>query len=126
MKVAFPSQDDQGLESRVHGHFGSARHFIVVDTGSGVCERADNQKREHIHGQCQPISALGGKAIDAVVVGGIGRGALGKLTDAGIRIYRAVEGSVRENLTLIRSGRLPEFRSEQTCSGHRAGEECTD
>ena len=125
MKVAFPSQDDRGLESQVHGHFGSARHFIVVDTGSGVCERVANRNQEHVHGQCQPLAALGGKAIDAVVVGGIGRGALGKLSEAGIKIYRAVEGSVRKNLTLITSGRLPEFTLEQTCSGHRAGEECT-
>jgi predicted Fe-Mo cluster-binding NifX family protein len=121
MKVAFPSQDDEGVESQVHGHFGSAWHFIVVDTATGVCERVANQNREHVHGQCQPIAALGGRAVDAVVVGGIGRGALERLSETGIKIYRAVEGSVRENLALIESGRLPEFRLEQTCSGHGAG-----
>jgi len=124
MRIAFPSEDDQGLESRVYGHFGSAPHFIVVDTDTGSCAPIINQNREHAHGQCQPIAALGGEAIDAVVVGGIGGGALRKLNDAGIRIYRAVEGSIRENVTLVRAGRLPEFTLDQTCAGHGTGE-CT-
>ena len=33
MKIAFPSQDDNGLESRVHGHFGSAHRFIIFNMG---------------------------------------------------------------------------------------------
>jgi predicted Fe-Mo cluster-binding NifX family protein len=124
LKVAFPTQEDRGLESRVHGHFGSASHFIVVEAESGDCETVVNRNQEHLHGQCQPLSALGGQALDAVVVGGIGGGALVKLNAAGIKVYRAVEGSIRENLALVRSGRLPELTLDQTCAGHDADGNC--
>ena len=30
----------------------------------------------HVHGACNPIMAIGGQDIDAVVVGGIGAGAI--------------------------------------------------
>ncbi|MFC1612072.1 NifB/NifX family molybdenum-iron cluster-binding protein [Myxococcota bacterium] len=124
MRVAFPSQDDRGLESPVYGHFGSAPHFVVVETGTGACIRVVNRDREHLHGQCRPISAFGEEPVDAVVVGGIGGGAIRKLNAAGIKVYRAVEGSVQENLDLFKSGQLPEFTLEQACAGHQTNGEC--
>jgi predicted Fe-Mo cluster-binding NifX family protein len=124
MKIAFPTQDGKGLESRVYGHFGSAHHFIIVDTEQDKFEILRNGDKEHLHGRCQPLNALGGRKVEAVVVGGIGAGALSKLNSAGIRAYRAVEGSVSENLELIKSGFLPIFNMEQTCAGHGAGGGC--
>jgi len=124
MKIAFPTQEDKGLESQVYGHFGSAYRFIIVDTEGDTFEILSNGDREHLHGHCQPLNALGGKKIDAVVVGGIGAGALSKLNSVGIRAYRAVEGSVSENLKLVKSGFLPVFNMEETCAGHEAGGGC--
>ena len=43
-----------------------------------------NNDLDHQHGNCQPLAALGGVTVDAVVVGGIGGGALRKLANAGI------------------------------------------
>ncbi|MBW2020943.1 MAG: NifB/NifX family molybdenum-iron cluster-binding protein [Deltaproteobacteria bacterium] len=124
MKIAFSSENDRGVESQVYSHFGSARFFIIVETEKGAVETVVNQDREHIHSQCQPLIALGGKRVDGVVVGGIGGGALRKLQAAGIKVYRAVEGTVHENLELIKSGRLPEFTLDQTCAGHGPHREC--
>jgi predicted Fe-Mo cluster-binding NifX family protein len=124
MKIAFPTQEDKGLESSVYSHFGSAHLFIIVDTEQETFETLSNGDREHLHGRCQPLNALGGRKVDAVVVGGIGAGALSKLNSSGIRAYRAVEGSVSENLKLIKSGFLPIFNMEQTCAGHGADGGC--
>ena len=118
MKVALPIQENIGLDSHVYSHFGSARYFVIFDTESGLVDVSENPDRDHTHGQCQPINALGDRPVDAVVVGGIGGGALRKLMAAGIKVYRAVEGSVRENVALIKSGRLPEFTLDQACAGH--------
>jgi len=112
------------MNSLVYGHFGSAPYFIVADSDTGTSESADNPDSKHQHGQCQPLEALSGKIVDAVVVGGIGAGALQKLNAAGIKTYRAVEGTVSENLELIKSGLLPLFTLDQTCAGHGAGEKC--
>ena len=118
MKVAFPSQEDWGLDSVVFGHFGSANYFVIVETGDGSFETVRNSERDHLHGQCQPLKALGGSQVDAVVAGGIGGGALGKLLSAGLKAYRAVDGTVKDNLDLIQSAKLPEFTMNQTCGGH--------
>ena len=118
MKVAFPIQTDEGLESRVYNHFGSANTFFVVDAETGEGEAVGNADLNHIHGQCQPLAALNGAVVDAIVVGGIGKGALRKLLKAGIKSYRAVEGSVAENLDLFKSGKLPEFPADYDCGGH--------
>ena len=124
MIIAFPAQDDQGAESMVYSHFGSARFFIMIETGNTKVETIINQDMHHQQGQCQPLAALGGKHVDAVVVGGIGGGALQKLQSAGIKVYRAVEGTVKENLELIKSKRLPEFTIDQTCAGHSSNGGC--
>ena len=124
MKIAFPTQDNKGMNSPVFGHFGSAPYFIIVDSHTITFESVDNPDMRHQHGQCQPLKAMSGKIVDAVVVGGIGAGALQKLSGAGIKIYRAVEGSVSENFELIKSGVLPLFTLDQTCAGHDSGEHC--
>ena len=98
MKIAFPTQENHQMESEVHNHFGSAKYFIVVDAETNELSAIENQDLDHQHGNCQPLAALGGVAVDAVVVGGLGGGALRKLVDAGVRTYRAVEGTVSENL----------------------------
>ncbi|MFZ5570918.1 MAG: NifB/NifX family molybdenum-iron cluster-binding protein [Thermodesulfobacteriota bacterium] len=118
MKIAFPVETDNGMESIVYGHFGTARFFILIDPDKPEPEVLPNQDLNHSHGKCQPILALGGRKVDAVVVGGIGGGALRKLSQEGITVFRAVEGTVADNLALIRSGKLPRFSMDQTCAGH--------
>ena len=118
MKIASPSQENKDLDSPVYGHFGSAAYFIIVDEESGQLESRPNADLNHSHGNCQPLAALGGRPVDAVVVGGIGGGALRKLANAGITVFRAVEGTVADNLALIKKGTLPEFTMDQTCAGH--------
>lgn len=118
MKIAFPTQENHGMESEVYGHFGSAPHFIIVDSEKGTYETTGNPNRQHRQGECEPLAALSGKPVDAVVVGGIGAGALYKLAMAGIQTFRAVEGTVEENLALIKSEKLPQFSQDHTCAGH--------
>ncbi|MCX5881507.1 MAG: NifB/NifX family molybdenum-iron cluster-binding protein [Deltaproteobacteria bacterium] len=124
MKIAFPTQQNFGLESPLFNHFGSAVFFIVADTESNGFETVINPDRDHVHGQCQPLKALNGKPVDAIVVGGIGKGALQKLLAGNIKVYRGVEGSVSENLERIKSGKLIDFSMDLTCSGHGPDGEC--
>ena len=124
MIIAFPTMDDKGMESQVYGHFGSASCFILVDSEKSTHQVMNNSDQDHQHGHCQPVAALGGQIVDAVAVGGIGLGALNKLNAAGIKVFRAVEGSVNDNLELVKSRALPIFSSAQTCAGHGAGGGC--
>ena len=86
MKICIPVEENNGLDSRVCAHFGSAPFFLVVDSNTSVCEPIVNDGAHHAHGMCQPLALLEGKDIDGVVVGGIGRGALFKFQAANIGV----------------------------------------
>ncbi|HAJ27351.1 MAG TPA: diguanylate cyclase [Syntrophus sp. (in: bacteria)] len=121
MKVCFAVQKDEGMDSAVFGHFGSAPAFMVVDTERQSIELVNNKDMIHAHGACNPIMALGGQNVGAVVVGGIGGGALMKLNAAGIRVYGAMAGTVKGNLDLLMTNSLRELSMENTCAGHQGG-----
>jgi len=124
MVIAFPTEEDRGLDSIVYGHFGTAPLFILSDSESKKITVIRNQDLGHAHGQCRPLDAFDGNPVDAIVTGGIGGGALKKLAAAGIKTFRAVEGTVADNLNLIENGRLPELAMNDTCSGHGSHEAC--
>jgi predicted Fe-Mo cluster-binding NifX family protein len=124
MKIAFPTTDDQGLASPVFSHFGSAPHFIIVDSEDRSFASIGNTDLHHQHGQCQPLKALGGQKVDAVVVGGIGQGALNRLRESGVDVFRAVQGTVAENLDLLENGKLTAYDALFVCSGHENGDGC--
>ena len=118
MRVCFPVKEVLAMESDVYGHFGSAPAFVVVDVETAEVSSINNGDLIHEHGQCNPIAALSGQRVDAVVTGGIGGGALAKLQGLGVRVYRAQAESVKDNLRLFRSGALAEFPAGHTCAGH--------
>jgi len=117
MDIAFPIENDCGMESRVYNHFGTAPFFMIIKSDDNRGEIIVNKEIEHLAGKCQPLSALQGKKVDAVVAGGIGAGALKKLRENRIKVYQGVEGTVNENLELIKSGKLPEFPAVHVCQG---------
>lgn len=125
MKVIFPSNSELGLTGSVYNHFGSAPFFVLVDTETGGYEVLTNHDKDHSHGNCQPLKAMGNVAADVVVVGGIGDGALKKLVDSGIKVLRAVEGTVQTNLQLLKENKLDKFTAKLTCIGHQHGGGCS-
>ncbi len=118
MKICFPVESDNGMDSEVYGHFGSAPLFAIFDTATKTLEPVGNRDLGHVHGMCNPLKALDGRAVDAIVVGGIGAGAITKLNAMGIKAYRAVRGTVSDNVGLFEAGELPEMNVSHACGGH--------
>ena len=118
MKVCFPVSVDPGLESQVFGHFGSAPGFVVVDMITNELTAINNSDQIHEHGACNPVAGLGGHQVDAIVVGGIGGGALQQLNRSGLRVFQAHEGTIAENVVLFKANELPEYLPGHTCGGH--------
>ncbi|MGL6107156.1 NifB/NifX family molybdenum-iron cluster-binding protein [Romboutsia sp.] len=116
MKICVPVELNQGLDSKPFGHFGSAPMFVICDLESGEVKGIDNGDLGHEHGKCQPLKALSGIEVDAVIVGGIGQGAIMKLNQMGIKVYRAQEGSIGDNLNYLKENRLQEFPANHSCS----------
>ena len=124
MKVCFPVMEQQGLASQVYGHFGSAPGFVVVDMITSELTAINNSDQIHEHGACNPVAGLGGYRVDAIVVGGIGGGALHKLNAAGMRVFQAQDGTIAENVALFKSDELPEYLPGHTCGGHGQSHGC--
>jgi len=124
MKICFAVERDEGMSSAVYGHFGSAPAFVMVDTDSGSVSTVGNRDMIHAHGACNPIMAIGGQSVDAVVVGGIGAGALNRLNAEGIQVYASVAPTIARNIELLKEGKLPVLTLQHSCAGHQGGEGC--
>jgi predicted Fe-Mo cluster-binding NifX family protein len=119
MKVCFPVDADRGLDSLVCEHFGQAPGFVLVDTETMEVTSVQNSPHDgRDHGQCAPVGLLAGTPMDVLVVGGIGRGAIMKLNAQGTSVYRAAAATVRDNVELIRTGRLEVLGLDAGCAGH--------
>jgi predicted Fe-Mo cluster-binding NifX family protein len=121
MKVGFAVQTNQGIESKVYDHFGSAPAFIIVDTEGKEVLTVNNKDLHHVHGACNPIMALDGRSVEAMVVGGIGAGAINKLNAMGVKVYAAAAPTVKENLDLLIGNRLQELSVSNACQAHQGG-----
>ena len=123
MNLCIPVIRDEGLDSPVSAHFGSAPCFQILDTDSGTCQAVTNANAHHAHGMCQPLAALAGQRFEGVVVAGIGAGALSKLQVAGVKVYHARVRTIQEALTAWREGTLTEMTPAMSCGGHGHGHE---
>jgi predicted Fe-Mo cluster-binding NifX family protein len=121
MQICIPVEENNGLDSRVCTHFGSAPFFLIVDSETEGCETIVNTGAHHAHGMCQPLALLEGKEIDGVVVGGIGRGALFKLQAANIGVFLSEHSTARETIDAHRAGSLRPVNPANACAGHGHG-----
>ena len=118
MKVCIPTQTNIGQQAEVHGHFGSAPYFTIYDMQEDTCEIVGNSNQHHAHGACHPLGALDGKSINAVICSGMGKRAIEKLNEAGIRVYRASGAKVEDIVKEYRASDLEEITAANACGHH--------
>jgi predicted Fe-Mo cluster-binding NifX family protein len=121
MNICIPVNEDRGLQSPVCMHFGSAPMFMLVALDDDACRVLSNLNQHHEHGQCAPLAALQGESIDSMIVGGIGNGALGRLINAGIRVYMAEGATVADVMRAYRAGALRPMSPDMSCAHHGHG-----
>ena len=121
MKICVPVEVNEGLESIPYGHFGSAPLFVVFNLENEELTEISNKDLHHEHGKCQPLKALQGNMVDAVIVGGIGQGAIMKLNSMGVKVYKSKGNTIKENIELYKENKLEEFPSNHTCSHDGCG-----
>lgn len=119
MRIAFPVLENKGLKSKIDSHFGTAKHFLIVDTETNDVEFTDNQKLGEDGVQCK-ASVFGKKAdIDAVITQCMGDGSQRTLAKSNIQIYQAQEELVDQNLTLFDKGELKLFHIFDICQNQK-------
>lgn len=104
---------DDGL---VFQHFGHTEAFKVYTVEDGKV--VDSQVVSSVgQGHGALAGLLSDKAIDALVCGGIGMGAVNALSDYGIRVYAGVSGDADEAVERLLAGTL-EYGTGANCSHH--------
>lgn len=117
IRIAVPVTSDNGLQSPISGHFGKAPGFLTVNMdGSGVAYLDSATSRAP--SECAPVSALAAASVQIVVARSMGRGALNRCHQAGMRIYQTEAESVGDLLDELSAGIFVDFPDAALCHHH--------
>ena len=123
MRLLIPTNDANGAQAQLSGHFGRAPFYAIADTEADtVVVVVENPSVSHGHGDCVPASqTIGENGYDAVVCQGIGQGAISRLNQAGVPVYAADGPDVASAVASFRRSSLRVVGSEDSCSGSGSG-----
>lgn len=107
MQIVVTSQGPN-LNSPVDPRFGRARHFLLVDTGSGAFTAHDNTQNLNAPqgAGIQAAQAVARLGAAAVLTGHVGPKAFAVLKAANIAVYTGASGSVRDAVAAFQAGKL--------------------
>lgn len=120
IRIAIPVVGFDGIDSEVSEHFGRAPGFIVADSGGGELTYLDTVKARRAS-ECAPVRALVSAGSRVVVAKSMGRGAMQRCHDAGMRILHASGSTVGEILEQYRSECCCDFPDSRLCEHHTHG-----
>jgi predicted Fe-Mo cluster-binding NifX family protein len=108
MKVAFAT-NGKNLEGEIALHFGRAKKFLIFDTEKETFEVFENPE---IKGKELPPDFLKSQDVDAVIAFSLGPRAFEKFKNYKIKVLKAIEGMILENLKAFEENKLKELSKE--------------
>jgi ArsR family transcriptional regulator len=108
MKVSFATNGND-LKDKIALHFGRAKNFLIYDTEKGSFEVFENPE---ISGKELPPDFLNRLEVDAVITFSLGPMAFEKLKKFGIKMYKAKEGTISENIEFFEKAKLSPLNKE--------------
>ncbi len=108
MKVIV-SSTGEGLDAEMDPRFGRCQYFVLVDTDTMTAETHPNPGANASGGAgFQAAQFCSDMGAQAVISGSFGPNAFNTLQEAGIKMYPASGGTVRELAEALLSGKLVE------------------
>lgn len=120
MRLCIPTTSDAGLTARLSPHFGSAPYFTIVDTETNEGETVRNDHAQHEHGRCDPVRSIADQRVDAAICRGLGRRALARLEEHGVRVLVTEAWTVASALEAFRLNQLRFMTAEEACGGRHS------
>jgi predicted Fe-Mo cluster-binding NifX family protein len=105
MKIAFATEGNN-LKDKVALHFGRAKNFLIFDTEKETFEVFENPEIERKE---LPPDFLKSQNVDVVIVFSLGPRAFEKFKNYKIKVLKAVEGTILENLKAFEENKLKEL-----------------
>jgi len=120
MKVVV-SATDQSIDAPMDQRFGRAPWFVLVDTETGEWSAHANAAVESGHGAgIEAGRTVAGMGAEAIITGDVGPNAHRTLQAAGIAVYSARGATVRDAVTALGEGALPQLTGP-SAPGHSGG-----
>lgn len=108
MKVAV-SASWGSLEAPLDPRFGRCPFFLIVDTETMAFESVANSNVDSPSGAgIGAAQIIVNKGVEAVLTGAVGPNAMKVLSNAGIRIFVGLDGTVRQSVEAFKRGELKE------------------
>ncbi len=118
--VALPSLGAGGLDAQLSAHFGHCDLYTLVTLEDGEIKEVKTiPNMPHTQGGCMaPVNHLAQSGAKALIAGGMGMRPLMGFNQVGIEVYfGGTAATVKEAVTALAQGKLPQFTNEHTCGG---------
>ncbi len=119
IRVAVPSDCENGLTSSRSGHFGKCAFYTLVDVADNQVVAVQSMKNGgHVVGGCSvPVTLLKSWDVNKVVVSGIGGRPLMGFRQEGIEVYSGDGSTVQETIDAYFQGQIGPISQDQVCGG---------
>ena len=110
--IAIPTRGKE-----IEDHFGQCAYYTIIKvTDNKVVSREEFET--HVGCGCKSnlTEILADKGVGFMIAGNMGQGAVNKISQAGIQVYRGCSGDVRELVEAYLEERVKD--SGTTCAGH--------
>lgn len=109
MKIAMPV-DDKTIESTVCQSFGRTPYYLFYDTDTGTSEFRDNSAAASQGGAgIRAAQLIVDEKTDALLTPRCGENAAQVFRGAGVKIFKTLNDSIRDNIEAFKEGRLSEL-----------------
>ena len=109
VKIAF-AINGGNLKAKIALHFGRANNFLIYDTETKTSNVYPNPEAT---GESQlPPDFLHNQGVDVIVVFSLGPMAFNKFKNYNIKMYKAIQGSILENIKKLEKGNLGGLKKE--------------
>jgi len=118
MKIVIPTNDKEGLNSKLAEHFGRCNTYTFLDENGKVIEVIDNTS-EHMGGTGLPPELMKKHGANVLLCRDLGPRALDLCGEFGIEVYVYQAETVKEIFTLWKNKKLKKAGFDDVCEEHR-------
>ena len=110
--------DGPELSDKVSLHFGHCNYFVGVEiTEDKKIQKAFSHQNMGHSGCMEPVLQMKEREVSDMIIGGIGGRPFLGFVQVGINLYKAIDGTIQQNIELFLQGKL-EGLGGPSCGGH--------
>ena len=120
MKIAFASEENKGLESRMAYHFGRCPYYVFVEVENGQIKSVETKQNPYFNSHAPGVvpEFIASQGAKVIIAGGMGPRAIDLFNRLGVQPITGVSGVVRDVLNDYLAGKLADA---EPCDEHREG-----